>query len=328
MAGTQPAVTTTPGAAALATADAQIAAILGDPARYPIFESNDDDAFLTYPGLPYRNPIFETLLSRADQAISETMVDWLKARNDPRLHIYAQPTPNSVETPPLEYVGFQNGREITSANFPSISVLGTKIAFDQYAPLYVLTYDETQFTIAEYQMRKANDAAAQTAYEEAIKASLARWGLSDGSTVYPTWGESTITTAATGFPVNYTTYLADPLVAWGGTDAQKFQKICEQRWAAIFGEGVQAYSEVRRTGFPERIFEYELAGSFYSGLGLPIRLQYALSEDTYNTNNVSQARVDQKIESINEGMFSTHGTEAQVWWHTRKNPIPTDTDVH
>ncbi|MFZ0282045.1 MAG: SusD/RagB family nutrient-binding outer membrane lipoprotein [Bacteroidales bacterium] len=328
MAGTQPAVTTTPGAAALATADAQIAAILADPARYPIFESNSDDAFLTYPGLPYRNPIFETLLSRADQAISETMVDWLKARNDPRLHIYAQPTPNSVETPPFEYVGFQNGREITSANFPSISVLGTKIAFDENAPLYVLTYDETQFTIAEYQMRKANDAAAQTAYEEGVKASMGRWGLADGSTVYPTWGESTITTASTGVLVNYGTYLADPLVVWSGTDAQKFQKICEQRWAAIFGEGVQAYSEVRRTGFPERIFEYELAGSFYPGLGLPIRLQYALSEDTYNTNNVSQARVDQKIESINEGLFSTNGTQSQVWWNTRKNPIPTQTDVH
>ncbi len=328
MAGTQPPVTTTPGAAALATADAQIAAILADPARYPIFESNSDDAFLTFPGLPYRNPIFEALLSRADQAISETMVNWLKARNDPRLHIYAQPTPNSVDTPPLDYVGFQNGREVTAADFPSISVLGTKIAFDQYAPLYVLTYDETQFTIAEYQMRKANDAAAQAAYEEGVKASMERWGLADGLTVYPTWGESTITTASTGFPVNYATYLADPLVAWSGTDGQKFQKICEQRWAAIYGEGVQAYSEVRRTGFPERIFEYELAGSFYPGLGLPIRLQYALSEDTYNTSNVSQARVDQKIENINEGMFSTNGTEAQVWWNTRKNPIPTQTDVH
>jgi len=327
MAGTQSDVTTNPGAAALATADDKIGAMLADPSTYPIFDSNDDNASISYPGLPYRNPIFNTLYTRTDQAISETMVNWLLARNDPRIHIYGQPTPNSVETPPLQYVGFQNGRGITSAYFPGTSLLGTAIAYDENAPLYVLTYDETLFTVAEYQMRKGNDAAAQAAYEAGIEASLERWGLSDGSTVYPTWGKGPIETGSTGQAVDYAAYLAEPLVAWGGTDAQKFQKICEQRWAAIFGEGVQAYSEIRRTGFPERIFEYELEGAYYEHMGLPVRLQYALSEDTYNSDNLAQARINQNIESINEGMFSTDGTKSQVWWNTRKNPIPVQTDV-
>jgi hypothetical protein len=324
--GTQ--VTTTPGAAALADADTRIAAILGSPDTYPVFTSNDDNAQLAFPGLPYRNPIFDALYSRTDQGISETMVNWLKARNDPRLYVYAQPTPNSVTTPPLAFVGFQNGRGITIAPFPDVSILGTKVAYDENAPLYLMTYDEVEFTIAEYNMRKANDAAAQAAYEAGITASMERWGLTDNSTVYPSWGKQySITTGSTGYPVNYTAYFTNPLVAWGGTDAEKFQKICEQRWAAIFGEGVQAYSEIRRTGFPERIFEYQLEGDYYPGLGLPIRLQYALTEDTYNTANVAAARVAQKIEAINEGMFSTNGIQSQVWWHTRKNPIPTVTNV-
>ena len=324
--GTQ--VTTTPGAAAMADADTRIAAILADPTTYPIFTSNDDNVKLAFPGLPYRNPIFDALYSRTDQAISQTMVNWLKARNDPRLIVYAQPTPNSVATPPLLFTGFQNGRGITSAYFPDVSLLGTAVAYNENAPLYLLTYDEVQFIIAEYNMRKGDDAAAQTAYEAGITASMERWGLVDGSNVFPSWGKQyTITTGTTAYPVNYATYLADPLVAWGGTDAEKFQKICEQRWAAIFGEGVQAYSEVRRTGFPARIFEYALEGSFYPGLGLPIRVQYALSEDTYNTANVAAARLSQNIESINEGMFSTDGIKSQVWWNTRKNPIPQVTDV-
>lgn len=329
MAGTQPEVTTTPGAAALTTADEQIATILGNSAQYPVFDSNSDNAFIVYPGLPYRNPIFGALYTRTDQAISETIVDWLKARVDPRLHIYGQPTPNSVDAGTPDYVGFQNGRGITSAFFPGVSLLGTAVAYDETAPLYVLTYDEVLLNIAEYQMRKGDDASAQSAYEDGIKASMGRWGLADGSTVYPTWGKAnSFTTGSTGYPVNYATYLADPLVTWGGTAAEKFQKICEQRWAAIFGEGVQSYSEIRRTGFPERIFEYMLEGAYYPDLGLPIRLQYALSEDIYNTDNVAQARVDQRIEAINEGMFSTNGIESQIWWHTRKNPIPTQTDVH
>ena len=329
MAGTQTDVTTSPGAAALSTADAQIASILASPAQYPIFDSNDDNCLLAYPGLPYRNPIFNGLYTRTDWAISETMVDWLKARVDPRLHIYAQPTPNSVDAGTPDYVGFQNGRGITAATFPAVSLLGTAVGFDQYAPLYIMTLDEIKFIIAEHHMRGGRDGQAKTAYEEGIAASMERWGLANGSTVRASWGkDNSFTSGTTAYPVNYSTYLAHPLVAWGGTNTEKFQRINEQKWAAMFGEGVQAYSEVRRSGFPERVFEYELEGAYYKNLGLPIRLQYALSEDTYNTDNVAAARLAQSIEAINEGMFSTDGIKSQVWWHTRKNPVPTETDVH
>jgi len=321
-------VTTTAGAAAMSGADTQIAAILANSTAYPIFTSNDDNAELSWPGIPYRNPIYNTLFARKDQAISETMVDWLKARTDPRLHIYAAPTLNSVATPPLEYVGFQNGRGITAAIFPQVSMLGTAIAFSESATSKVMTYEEVEFLKAEHYLRTGQDGPAKTAYEKGIAASMERWGCVDGSSVYPSWGfAGDITVSATGFPVSYTTYLADPLVNWSGTNAQKFQKICEQKWAAIFGQGIEAYAEVRRTGFPERIFEYELEGSFYPNLGLPVRVQYALSEQTYNTDNLSAAMAAEKIELINEGMFSTNGITSQVWWNTRKNPIPTATDV-
>lgn len=326
-------VTTNPGTAAMSDADTRIAAILANPTQYPIMTSNDDNVFLEYPGLPYRNPIFNGLYTRTDCAISETMVDWLKSRVDPRLHIYGQPTPNSINgnkalpVDTIAYVGFQNGRNITAASFPAISLLGTSVGYNENAPLYVITYDEVLFIIAEHQMRRNNDAAAKVAYENGIIASFERWGLNDGSNVYPSWGKTDITESKAGIAVDFESYIGGPLVAWGGTAAQKFQKINEQKWAAMFGEGVQAYSEVRRSGFPERVFEYELEGAYYKNLGLPIRIQYALSEDTYNTSNVSEARTRQNIELTNEGMFSTDGTKAQVWWHTRKNPIPTETDV-
>jgi hypothetical protein len=330
MAGTQPDVTTTPGVAALSDADTKIAAILANPAQYPIFESNDDNAKRVHPGLPWRNPIYNTLYSRKDQAISETMVDWLEARGDPRIHIYAQPTPNSVTAGVLDYVGWQNGREVTSAPFPEISFLGTEIAFNETNPVYVLCYDEVMSIIAEHHLRGNRDGQARIAYEESIAASMERWGLANGGVVYPTWGDAFgIETGSTPYPVDYAAYLAHPLVAWTSApdDAHKFQLINEQRWAAIFGQGVQAYSEVRRSGFPARIFEYELAGAYYPNLGLPVRLQYALGEETYNTNQLAAAKSAQKVETANEGMFSTNGIESQLWWHTRKNPIPTEPDV-
>jgi hypothetical protein len=337
MVGTQPDVTTDPGPAAYASADAEIAAILSNPSTYPVFESNADDATLVFPGLPYRNWIFNTLYSRTDQGVSQTMVNWLEARNDPRLHIYAQPMPESYDLSDpgedfsgLDYDGFQNGSEELSAQFPLISLIGTAVAYDETAPVYLMTYDEVEFIKAEHYLRVANDGAAQTAYEEGIAASMSRWGCADGGTVSPSYkfGASETATLPVSYPVDYATYLADPLVDWDAAadDAHKFQLICEQRWAAIYGQGVQAWHEIRRTGFPERIFEYELEATAYPGLGLPVRLQYSFTEETYNGENLADAKTRQNIESSNESMFSTNGTVSQMWWHTRKNPIPTEKD--
>ncbi len=182
--GTQ--VTTTAGAAAMSNADAKIAEVLNNPDKYPIITSDDEDAMLAYPGLPYRNPIYNTLFTRTDQGISQTMVDYLNARNDPRVNIYAQPIPKSIEAGAIEYVGSQNGLAHAAATFQNVSLLGTAIAYDENAPLYVMCLDEIEFIQAEYYMRKGDDANAQAHYEAGIKASMDRWGCTDGASIVPT----------------------------------------------------------------------------------------------------------------------------------------------
>ena len=80
--------TTTPGAAAYPDADAEIAAILNDPAGHPVLTSNENNVLLTYPGQPpYRQPTFEYLSGTTYFVMSETMIDWLKDRNDPRIEV-------------------------------------------------------------------------------------------------------------------------------------------------------------------------------------------------------------------------------------------------
>jgi hypothetical protein len=281
-------------------ADADIQMILGNSAQYPIMEQTSDMCALYFPGvLPYRNGTYNTLYTRTDQAISQTMVNWLLERNDPRLPIYAQPitstTLEGVDVPSPTYVGQQNG----AASQPILaerSMLGTAVAYDPAAPLYLLTYDEVEFIKAEYYLRAGQDANAQAAYEAAITASMDRWGADIGN------------------------YLSDPMVAWdGGVDKQKL--IMEQKWASIFGQGVEAYAEVRRTGYPSRIFEYELEKTKYNGLGLPVRLTYAQTEESYNGTNLATAKSSQGVQVANDGMFGT-----RLWWNTAAYPIPTDTD--
>lgn len=323
MVGTGP-QTTNPGPAALSNADAKIGEMLSNPSQYPIFTSNDDNAMLGYPGLPYRNPIFNTLFSRTDQGIAQTMVDFLNARNDPRVHIYAQPTPKSLDAGEPKYNGHQNGLGHAAANFANISLLGTAIAYDENAPLYALCLDEVEFIQAEYYMRKNDDANAKAHYEAGIVASMDRWGCTDGATI----AASTKDDGA--LPYTYTVdqaaYLANPLVAWGGETGEKFQKIIEQKWAGMFGQGVQAWHEVRRTGFPARVFEYELEDTYTPNMGMPIRIHYSYLEETYNKANLNDAKSRQNVEDLYDGMYSTNGTSSQIWWHTRKNPIPTEID--
>jgi hypothetical protein len=302
-------VTTSAGAAGYSGADAAIGSILSDPTGHPIMTSNADNAFIDYPGLPYRNPIYNTLYTRTDQGISQTIVEYLKARNDPRLPIYAQVVPGHITDPatfPEAYVGEQNGRWHTASDFEAISLLGTAIAYDENAPIYILTYDEVEFIKAEYYMRTGG--VAQAAYEAGIAASMERWGAT----------------------YNEPAYLAQSNVDWdqAATDGEKYQLICEQRWAGIFGQGVQAYNLVRRTGFPATVIEYELAGTVYPDMGLPVRIRYSLNEETYNKVNLTAAQNSQGLNLTNETMFNTPGTTSnQVWWHTRLNPIPTETDV-
>ncbi len=322
------AFSTSAGAAAYGGADAAIAAILNDPTGHPIMTSNDDNAKLDYPGLPYRNPIFNTLFSRTDQGISQTMTSFLNDRNDPRVHIYAQPTPTSVTAGTPVYTGNQNGIAEASANFAITSILGTKIAYTETSPLYVLCVDEVEFIKAEYYMRASNAAAAQTAYEAGIATSMERWGCVDGGTVTPTYNDNGIVSMPLTYPVDYAAYLAQANVdfAAAADDGERYQRICEQRWAAMFGQGVQAWHIVRRTGFPARVFEYEMTGAFYPDMGLPIRIRYSVNEEIYNPTNLQASINGQNIEASNESMFSTDGTTSQMWWHTRKNPIPTVTD--
>jgi len=271
-------------------ADAKIQEMLADPAKWPLISSNDETAKLAYPGAaPYKNPIYNTLFTRTDQGISQTSVDFMKKRNDPRLPVFAQP--RSLDG---DFVGQQNGAA-RQPPIPKRSLLGVAIAYAPDAPLFLLQYCEVEFFIAEHKARTGGNGQAN--YEAGIRASLDYWGVGADADAY----------------------IAGADVAYNSSKA--IQLITEQKWMAIFGQGVEAYAEIRRTHTPSRIFEYELEATEYPGRGLPLRLAYSPAEESYNGKNLNEAKTRQGIESIDNGMFG-----ARVWWDVKPNPIPTVKD--
>jgi len=72
-------------------------------------------------------------------------------------------------------------------------------------------------------------------------------------------------------------------------------------------QGVEAFTEVRRTGYPAVIESYELPATKYPGLGVPLRFPYSLSKSSRNGANYSSATA-----GIHDNMYGK-----PLWWDTR-----------
>jgi hypothetical protein len=191
--------------AALADIDAALAAGL---------TGNDDDANANYgsEGGTALNPWFAFQSDRTDYIkLSATLVDTMKAMNDPRLEFYGDTIVGG------EVVGAALGSEDVSASNINSSTFASADA-----PLPLVTYVEAKFIEAEAALRAGNTGRAQTAYTEAITASINRFG------------------------VDPTAYLAANGTLTGGSE---LNQIMFQKWIAMFTQP-EAWSDWRRTNVP------------------------------------------------------------------------------
>ncbi|MBP5345031.1 MAG: SusD/RagB family nutrient-binding outer membrane lipoprotein [Bacteroidales bacterium] len=163
------------------------------------------------------------------------IISYYTATNDPRIDYVFNPRSldnkffgqmPGAKTVEFEWIG------IATAQYQENYVSGIDYSVAVAQPVYLYTQAELQFLIAEAQVRfLSDDAAAQAAYETAIKADFIDRGIE--------------------FPGLYNDYLAGTLVAWEGTDAEKLDRIYRQKWAALFfRDHMEAWTEARRTDVP------------------------------------------------------------------------------
>jgi hypothetical protein len=187
------------------------------------------------------------------------VVDKLKALNDPRLSIYA-----ALPADTNAYIGVTNGLSADSASrlgFSKTSDIGAAFTATQ-APAYVFTYAEQLFILAEAAQRNLTSGNAADLYAQAIRASFKQYGI-------------------TGTQVD--DYLAQPAVAY---DASNYKKsIGEQKWLALFSEGLEAFAEWRRLDYPQLKPAY--TGALQGKM--PLRLSYPSSEQALNGANYKAA---------------------------------------
>jgi hypothetical protein len=228
-------------------------------------------AQFVYTSAPQQNPVGAWFDTRDDFRIGKTIVDKLYALNDPRLPIYAnKPTDASVTT----YVGVPSGLTNSDANnlgFAKTSKPGTYF-YAPASPAVILSYAEVLFNRAEAAARGFTAENAANLYKDAIKASLNQFGITDVTVIN-----------------NYT---AQAAVTYDGANFKK--SIGEQKWIALFGQGLEAFAEWRRLDYPQLA---PGAANVLDGK-IPVRFIYPGSEQALNGDNYKKAVTRQGTDNL------------------------------
>src|SRR6266576_30910 len=261
-----------------------------------LFTSNADNAELMYlAGAPNQNPIYGDahVGNRDEYGLSRSFVDTLNSWADPRLPVYAQIPPAGTPYRGLAN-GLLDGEKIDTLDaLKYISRIGALWRETPDAPLVLLGYSEVLFLKAEAAERgwiPGGSAAAATYYHDGIVASFAQYGLLADTAAY-------LGQAKVGYD------------GAGATQAGHLQQIAFQKWLALFMQGPEAWTEVRRTGVPTIVPGCHAA--MPSGArSNPERLPYDDNEGVLNKANLDAAVAAQ-------GFIQSNDISKPLWFTGR-----------
>ena len=208
------------------------------------------------------NPWYTDQITRTDNAIGSTLVDYMKPLNDPRLNIYADPAVNYGDVRGMP-VGISNDRAGAIPN-DEVSFPGNPAVESQNAPGPLLTRSQILFCMAEAAMRGWISGDPGQLYASAIQASMDQWGVTDQAAI--------------------DAFLAQDGVAWDAANGMSL--IAHQKWVALYNQGYEAWAEWRRLDLP--VLEPAEDAIHPSGQ-IPVRQGYPVSERDNNSANYEAA---------------------------------------
>lgn len=235
---------------------------------------------------------------------SKKLIDFLKSNNDPRLSIIAEVPPAGLaanksgsvvgDNDPMVQIGLPNGydlkggaTDVTKApNYPGPTGTGADVApigaysrptavyRDRNAPVFILTYAEIQFLLADAAARGYSVPSSASAYYAA--------GLKGAMTTIGKFGGASVSSAvAADFAV------ANPLNT--SSPAASLKMINEQIWATTgtLANFVESWNNWKRSGYPQ-LTPVNYSGNFSSGQ-IPRRQLYPSGESTTNPQGLANA---------------------------------------
>ncbi len=240
-----------------------------------LFGSNDDEAKLVYLDAdPSANPLYESIVfgTRGEWKINSAIVDMLAFDGDPRLAVYAGL--NDAD----EYRGKPSGYSDVpndDYNYTNVSALGD-FYLEPTLPGFFVSNAELKFLMAEAAVNGYITGNANDYFIEALNASM----------------EFNEVPSA-----DATAYVAGQFLQ--SNTATALEQIATQNWIALFSQGVEAWTEWRRTGYPA------LSPAAQADLSqIPSRYNYPTSENSINKANYDAAVAAQGADNLT----------TPVWW--------------
>jgi hypothetical protein len=245
-----------------------------------VFENYTQTAQVNYLATqPSTNPLYVDVVigNRIDFSSSNTLVDVLQERDDPRITAYFEPAVNTGV-----YVGRPFGQNAAAANALSpddVSQLGERVLSPDM-PGLILDAAEVKFILAEAAQRGASlDKTAAEFYAEGIRESMEYWGVADEAEI-------------------------QAYIAANPYDAANWrQSIGVQKWIALYTQGFQGWIEYRRLDFTD-VLQMPVSGPLVNIDQVPLRRPYPPDEQTLNRENYTSAVTRQGPDDLT----------TKVWW--------------
>jgi hypothetical protein len=226
------------------------------------FSSNADDADFAYPGGSGRRPTWNGLRNNdgpGSLVHSELFIERMKARNDPRIPIYARPAPSDTPNA-IVYRGHKSGSGSGTLN--TFSRVNNYFAGDSAFANWV-SYSHAKFLEAEARLIVSGAAAADPVYRAAIRANMEKVGVAEPQIV---------------------AYLAArPSLA---TVPNALAEIMQEKSVANFLK-LEVWNDWRRTGFPT----VPVVTSEYL-TAIPQRIRTPDTELTNNADKVKETGIN------------------------------------
>jgi hypothetical protein len=214
-----------------------------------LLSSNEDNVIFTFSSVnPNCNPVWEDLVfsGRQDFVLSSVLVDKMNDLSDPRRAAYMTKVSGS-------YVGGVYG---SNNNYNAYSHCSPVLTLPS-APAIVMDYSEVSFLLAEAAERGYNvGGSAQDHYNRAIEASFDYYNVA-----------------------GYSSYIAQPSVAYTTASGDWKQKIGVQSWIALYNRGHESWTTWRRLDAPTLVAPTDAESD------IPVRYPYSVDEQTLNRTN-------------------------------------------
>ncbi|KAA3439780.1 SusD/RagB family nutrient-binding outer membrane lipoprotein [Rufibacter hautae] len=265
-----------------ASAKQEVTELLSNPTQYPLVDQSQYNILLQ-PLTNYTDNLNNALTEINSYSAPEYMLEnVLKPANDPRIRVlfdkYGRTVGGKfVSNAEFKAMPMNLGSEEQTQKREDFAILDSAtFLFNSKIPGIVMTASEVNFLKAE-------------AFE--------RWGGGDPEAAYKLGLEQSVmfyyelhrssssarTKEAAPTAEEMTAFLANPAVAYTGTQDEKLAKIWTQKWVNFgFLQSVQSWAEYRRTGYPMLTFIPATQAGYETP---PNRLLYPSSENAYNSAN-------------------------------------------